>query len=45
MSDSLLARRSLADRTGGAAALEHRGGLGARIVESGTIDVGDDVVW
>jgi hypothetical protein len=27
------------------AALTHRGGLDARIVESGTIAVGDDVLW
>jgi len=36
---------SLAGLTDGAAALEHRGGLDARIVESGTIGVGDDIVW
>ncbi|MFC6941125.1 MOSC domain-containing protein [Salinirubellus sp. GCM10025818] len=36
---------SLAGQPDGAAALEHRGGLDARIVESGTIGVGDDVVW
>ena len=36
---------SLADEPDGAAALEHRGGLDARIVESGTVRVGDDVVW
>jgi hypothetical protein len=36
---------SLADQPDGAAALEHRGGLDARIVESGRISVGDDVEW
>jgi hypothetical protein len=36
---------SLAGRTDAAVSLEHRGGLDARIVESGTIGVGDDVVW
>jgi hypothetical protein len=36
---------SLADQSGAASALEHRGGLDARIVESGTIRVGDEVVW
>jgi len=36
---------SLADQTDAAAALEHRGGLDAQIVDSGTIGVGDDVVW
>ena len=36
---------SLADQPDGAASLEHRGGLDARIVESGTIGVGDDIVW
>lgn len=37
--------QSLADQPDGAAALEHRGGLDARIVESGTIGIGDHVVW
>ena len=36
---------SLAGQADGAAALEHRGGLDARIVESGRIGVGDDVRW
>lgn len=36
---------SLAGQSDAAAALEHRGGLDARIVESGRIGVGDDVVW
>jgi MOSC domain-containing protein YiiM len=36
---------SLAGRADAAVSLEHRGGLDARIVESGTIGVGDDVVW
>jgi hypothetical protein len=36
---------SLADQPDGATALEHRGGLDARILESGAIEVGDDVVW
>lgn len=36
---------SLADQPDGAASLEHRGGLDARIVESGTIGVGDEIVW
>jgi hypothetical protein len=34
-----------AEQPDAATALQHRGGLDARIVESGTIDVGDDVVW
>lgn len=37
--------QSLADQPDAAAALTHRGGLDARIVESGVISVGDDVVW
>lgn len=37
--------QSLADQPDAATALKHRGGLDARIVESGTISVGDDVVW
>lgn len=37
--------QSLADAPDAAAALTHRGGLDARIVESGAITVGDDVVW
>jgi hypothetical protein len=37
--------QSLADQPDAAAALEHRGGLDAHIVESGVIGVGDDVVW
>ena len=36
---------SLAGQEDGATALEHRGGLDARIVGSGTIGVGDDVRW
>jgi hypothetical protein len=36
---------SLAGEPDAADALEHRGGLDARIVESGTVRVGDDVVW
>jgi hypothetical protein len=36
---------SLAEQEDGATALEHRGGLDARIVGSGTIGVGDDVRW
>jgi hypothetical protein len=36
---------SLANEPDAAAALEHRGGLDARIVESGRIAVGDDVNW
>ena len=36
---------SLADAPDAATALEHRGGLDARIVDSGTIRVGDDVTW
>jgi MOSC domain-containing protein YiiM len=36
---------SLAEEPDAATALEHRGGLDARIVESGTIRVGDDVLW
>ena len=36
---------SLAGESDAAAALEHRGGLDARIVESGRIRLGDDVVW
>jgi MOSC domain-containing protein YiiM len=34
-----------ADEPRGVPALKHRGGLDARIVESGTLAVGDDVVW
>ncbi|WP_123621996.1 MOSC domain-containing protein [Halorubrum sp. CSM-61] len=37
--------QSLADQPDAAEALKHRGGLDARIVESGAIGVGDDVVW
>jgi MOSC domain-containing protein YiiM len=37
--------QSLADQPDAADALTHRGGLDARIVESGAIGVGDDVVW
>jgi hypothetical protein len=36
---------SLADQPEAATALKHRGGLDARIVESGTIGIADDVVW
>jgi hypothetical protein len=36
---------SLAGRTDAATGLEGRGGLDARIVGSGRIGVGDDVVW
>ena len=36
---------SLAEQADAAAALDGRGGLDARIVESGTVEVGDDVVW
>lgn len=35
----------VADQPDAMTALEHRGGLDARIVESGSIGVGDDVVW
>jgi hypothetical protein len=35
----------LAEEADAAAALDGRGGLDARIVESGTVEVGDDVVW
>ncbi|MDZ5810602.1 MOSC domain-containing protein [Halorubrum sp. AD140] len=37
--------QSLADQPDAAEALTHRGGLDARIVESGTIRVEDDVIW
>lgn len=37
--------QSLSDQPDAATALKHRGGLDAHIVESGTISVGDDVVW
>ncbi|WP_277554093.1 MOSC domain-containing protein [Halobaculum limi] len=36
---------SLADQPDAADALVHRGGLDARIVESGTVTVGDEVRW
>lgn len=36
---------SLADQFDAKRALVHRGGLDARIVESGTVRVSDDVVW
>ena len=36
---------SLADKPDAERALVHRGGLDARIVESGTIRLGNDVVW
>ena len=36
---------SLADQPDAKRALVHRGGLDARIVDSGEIRVGDDVVW
>lgn len=36
---------SLADQSDAKRALVHRGGLDARIVESGTVRVSDDVVW
>ncbi len=37
--------QSLADQPDAVTALTHRGGLDARIIESGTVSVGDDVVW
>lgn len=37
--------QSLADQPDAAEALTHRGGLDARIVESGVINAGDDVLW
>lgn len=37
--------QSLADQPDAVEAFTHRGGLDARIVESGTISVGDDVIW
>jgi len=37
--------QSLADQPDAAEALTHRGGLDARIVDSGTIAVGDDIIW
>jgi MOSC domain-containing protein YiiM len=37
--------QSLADQPDAVTALKHRGGLDARIVESGTVSVDDDVVW
>ncbi|MFW5973935.1 MAG: MOSC domain-containing protein [Natrialbaceae archaeon] len=37
--------QSLADQPDAVAALTHRGGLDARIVESGRISVGDDISW
>jgi hypothetical protein len=36
---------SLADQPDAAAALKHRGGLDAKIVESGAIGVGDAIAW
>jgi MOSC domain-containing protein YiiM len=36
---------SLADQSDAKRALVHRGGLDARIVESGTVRVSDDIVW
>jgi MOSC domain-containing protein YiiM len=36
---------SLADQPDAKRALVHRGGLDARIVESGTIERGDEIVW
>lgn len=36
---------SLADQPDAAEALTHRGGLDARIVESGTITVEDEILW
>lgn len=36
---------SLADQPDAAAALKHRGGLDAKIVESGAIGVGDAISW
>jgi MOSC domain-containing protein YiiM len=36
---------SLADQPDAERALVHRGGLDARIVDSGAIETGDDVVW
>jgi MOSC domain-containing protein YiiM len=36
---------SLADQPGAVEALTHRGGLNARIVESGSISVGDEIQW
>jgi MOSC domain-containing protein YiiM len=37
--------QSLAGQPDAAEALSHRGGLDARIVDSGTISTGDDVIW
>lgn len=37
--------QSLAGETGAVDALKHRGGLDARIVESGKINVGDEIRW
>ncbi|WP_132059211.1 MOSC domain-containing protein [Halorussus amylolyticus] len=37
--------QSLAHQPDAAEALKHRGGLDARIVESGSVSVGDDIVW
>jgi hypothetical protein len=37
--------QSLADQPNAAEALKHRGGLDARIVESGTVSVGDEIRW
>ncbi|AUV80707.1 MOSC domain-containing protein [Salinigranum rubrum] len=37
--------QSLADQPDAVTSLKHRGGLDARIVESGTVSVDDDVVW
>jgi len=37
--------QSLADQPDAAEALTHRGGLDARIIESGTIGVDDEIIW
>jgi len=37
--------QSLSEQPDAAKALKHRGGLDAHIVESGTISIGDDIVW
>lgn len=37
--------QSLSEQPDAATALKHRGGLDAHIVETGTISVGDDIVW
>jgi len=37
--------QELSEQPDAADALKHRGGLDARIVESGTISVGDEIIW